>query len=995
MLRLISAALWSLSITAAGLGQLAEDPWVARIPAAEAHPCLLFSADDLPRIRARLERAPYANWWHSIQASGGPVEQAFTWRMTGRAEPAEAARQMLLRSNPTGYHCCCGVADALQSYAETYDLLYGYEGLTETDHRVIRAKMARACERLYLSALESGPGQHPGNQRTRGICALGTAAIVLRGYTDAAHTPAEWLQRALDGIRDEANLCFWREDGMFIEGPDYSAFTLAVMMPFARYFERASGQWLFDDPRLANALRYLVYIAQPDGSCAALGTTNTSMVLGALTLAIGAGSREEQARIRWALEEWYGGLSGGVRELCLVDETVAPSIAGLATAKAFRTSQEVTARSEWSRGAVALWFKGKDPWIAGGYPVYSHADAGSFALHAYGELLAVDAGYDHWVSYDLYPPELHNTLLVDGAGPASETPGLLTMALTEGPIRGGEIESEFAGVRHRRSMWLVDGEYVVAFDDVTSEVEHTYEWQIHSPVTRGGAPVALGQGRASWPGFDPVADTPGRVQLDVIWAGPVELARMEHSRWQPFSPDPTTGSYDNEAIVARLRGRDASYLAVLYPHPKASEPPAIGALDVPGGRAIVVSASEGRDVVLSSEGGLVAVEGVATDARGCVVRQRDGEAAFAGLVGPGEVSLGGARVLRIDGPAPCAAAVEYCPGGVCRIAASAARGCRLSVAAPPEAEAARMVEPGGGLEPIPVDRQDGWVSFEIPDRAGRETVVLLAPADEPPVAPAPAVSLTGLAIDGHEAALGEHLDLGRTVPTPRSVLARFGASASLVAGGARVTLDGVRLPGESVRVQLVEGGRQLLADVTVPTQLPPGGHELVVRATGGALSPSAAQLNLRFSNRPLPSNAGFEEGVREWSVGSWSGDDSASYRIATTGEAPHSGRRCLELRGIVGPLNVVAAQRVDLVVGRRYVLTGWYRGDVEAKASLCSQSGAGQYIWSPPIGPSAEWTTFSWEFTAENQERPLLLGLRLGSTGVACFDDLLLAEGPA
>jgi len=992
MRKLTLGGAWALVLAAATVGQSAEGPWVARIPAEEAHPCLLFSLDDLPQIQARLERAPHASWWHSIRASTNPVDQAFTWRVTGRAESAEAARLMLLRSNPTGYHCCCGVADALQSYAETYDLLYGYEGLTATDHRVIRAKMAQACERLYLSALESGPGQHPGNQRTRGICALGTAAIVLRGYTDAAHTPAKWLQRALDGIHDEANLCFWRDDGMFIEGPDYSAFTLAVMMPFARYLERASGQWLFDDPRLANALRYLVYITQPDGACAALGTTNTSMVLGALMLAVGAGPQEEQARIRWALEEWHGGLSGGVRELCLVDESVTPSVAGFATARAFRASQEVAVRSEWSRNAVALWLKGKDPWIARGYPVYSHADAGSFVLHAYGELLAVDAGYDHWVSHDLYPPELHNTLLVDGAGPGSETPGLLTAALSEGPVRGGEIESEFAGVRHRRSMWLVDGEYVVAFDEVASEAEHTYDWQIHTPVTRGSAPVTLGQDRASWPGFDPMAEVTGRVRLDAVWAGPVELARMEHSRWQPFSADPKTGSYDNEAIVARLRGRDASYLTVLYPRPEASEAPVIRSPQVAGGRAVTVTTAEGRDLLLSSDGARVELGGVATDARGCVLRERHGGVAFAAVVGPGGVWLGGARVLHIDGPEPCAASVERRPGGVCRVTASAPAGSRLSVCVARGTDRAWAMRAGGEPERIPVVREGEEARFTLTAALGPEVVVLLAPAAQPPAPHDAAPALSSLAVDGREVAAAERVDLGRTDPLPGRIEARFASRGRLTTDGVRVTLDGVRLGGECVRVGISEGGRRLLARIGVPADLPPHDHELVVRVDAWELRPLSAQLNLRFSNRPLLTNTGFEDGLRGWSVGSWSGDERTNYRTEAAAENPHSGARCLELRGMVGPLNVVAAQRVELVVGRRYVLTGWYRGDVAAQASLCSQSGAGQYLWSPPIGPSAEWSEFSWEFTVENEERPLLLGLRLSGAGLACFDDLMLAE---
>ena len=81
---------------------------------------------------------------------------------------------------------------------------------------------------------------------------------------------------------------------------------------------------------------------------------------------------------------------------------------------------------------------------------------------------------------------------------------------------------------------------------------------------------------------------------------------------------------------------------------------------------------------------------------------------------------------------------------------------------------------------------------------------------------------------------------------------------------------------------------------------------------------------------------------------------------------------------------------MPLVGGKSYVLKGWYRGSVATKASLCSVSGKGQYIWSEAIGPSEEWIPFEWRFTVENAETPLLVAMRLGSVGDAYFDDLSL-----
>jgi hypothetical protein len=96
------------------------------------------------------------------------------------------------------------------------------------------------------------------------------------------------------------------------------------------------------------------------------------------------------------------------------------------------------------------------------------------------------------------------------------------------------------------------------------------------------------------------------------------------------------------------------------------------------------------------------------------------------------------------------------------------------------------------------------------------------------------------------------------------------------------------------------------------------------------------------------------------------------------------------MRGLAQPLNVVVYQEFPCRVGERYLLTGFYRGDAPARASLCSHSGRGQYIFSPTLGPSEKWIPFAWRFTVENPETPLLAALRLGAVGSAFFDDVEL-----
>ncbi len=966
-----------------------RDVWQARLPDAERHPCVLFSPDDLPAIRERLERQPYASWWSGVQSSQNMVAQAFTWNITGDEEKAEAVRRQLLRCNPTGYHCCCGVADALQGVAEAYDLIYNYPGVTETEHRVIRAKIAHACERLYLSALESGAGQHPGNQRTRGICALGTAAIVLSGYRDSTHTPLEWLQRALDGIHQDVNLAFWRDDGMFIEGPGYSSFTLSMMLPFARYYERASGNWLFDDPRLRNALQYLVYITQPDGYAAAIGTTNMCNVVNCLKLCVGAGRPEDQAAFRWALDEWGSLSGGGVRELCLFDDSVEPSISSLSTSRFFPVSQEASLRSEWSRNAVALWFKGKDPWLARTYRVYSHGDVASFVLHAYGELLAVDAGYDHWVSYDLYPPELHNTLLVDGQGPASETPGALENIIDADFVRSADVVTEYAGVKLRRTFLLVEDEFVVIVDDVQADAEHVYEWLIHTPVSRATGEVEVEGNRASWTGFDPRADTPGKVALDVYWAGPVEVEAVEESRWQPWSADPKTGSHDNWAVVARQRGQNVKFLTVLYPRLAEARPspalrPDVGerwSVSVPG-------APEGGTVVRVADDRADTPEQERATARITLMRWVSA-LNWVYVAGPGralerswpllEVSDSGGAAMRVPAKGLPARVHVSGPAGMTVAGQARERGPAPRFL---WADSGRVAEPPG----VPGNEWSLNLSEAVP---GPASVVSL-PEGPDPVQDASPPRVAGVWIDGEPAETAELIDLGRVDPPPQHLRVQFND-------------EGAGLHTSSARLRLNGRGyyRRMAADGTIEYPFgrleEPIEYELAIRVADQALLPNSTQFTLRFSMLPLLGNGGFERGGEHpdgWSLGAWSRNEDTQYDIRTVTDDPHSGARCLKMEGIAGALNLCASQAVKLQVGQTYVLTGHYRGAVAARASLCSADGKGQYIFSPDIGPSAEWAPFRWEFTVENPAPTLLIALRLGSVGSVFLDDVMLERLP-
>ena len=85
---------------------------------------------------------------------------------------------------------------------------------------------------------------------------------------------------------------------------------------------------------------------------------------------------------------------------------------------------------------------------------------------------AADSGYDHWKSRDYYGPEFHNVPLIDGKGPAQDTPGALSDILTKGPIQTATMTATYQGCTWRRTLHLMHGRYLIIVDNITADREH-------------------------------------------------------------------------------------------------------------------------------------------------------------------------------------------------------------------------------------------------------------------------------------------------------------------------------------------------------------------------------------------------------------------------------------------------------------------------------------------------------------------------------------------
>lgn len=580
--------------------------WQPCLPVRERHPSLFFDEADRPRMLERTKVSPTAYWWKSFTGSGYRSAQAAKWWLLRDETAARQARDDLVSKpiwrepahgyiEPSSHH----LADA----AIAYDLLAAWPGLTAADHQVIRDKIAAEAE-YYYATMDNVPGGcNYGNQRTLGCSALGMAALALCEYTGSAHTPAQWLTRALYQIRREENWWFFRPGGHFVEGLGYTDYMGSLFAPFVLAYERASGTYLFADPRLREWLTFAAYQTTAQGEYIPWGTCECSRVVRFFALLSNERYGRDLAPLcNWAFNWRTGGPYGllSLAALAIWEQDVPGEMPP--PSQAFGGAQTVVLKENWGHDAVTVWFAGKDPtWpLAYRYGTYSQGDAGHFVLAAWDEVLAADSGYDHWKSKDYYGAEFHNVLLVDGKGPEQNTTAVLTDAVTEGTVRRATVTVSYQGATIRRTVALVRGRYVVVGDAVQADAEHDYAWQVRSTCPPASPGSALDGRAVSWPGLDALAFrelTPGKTQLTTV-APAFAPWTVQNGRWRPVSGKP---EFINQVATARWRAATTAACFVLIPNLQASP-------DVtwhPGaGEAVVVQGPGWADAVLLDHGEL-------------------------------------------------------------------------------------------------------------------------------------------------------------------------------------------------------------------------------------------------------------------------------------------------------------------------------------------------------------------------------------------------------
>jgi hypothetical protein len=370
------------------------------------------------------------------------------------------------------------------------------------------------------------------------------------------------------------------------------------LVPFAIAYERATGKYLLEEPRLRDALVFAAYQMLANGDIIPWGTCEVWRGLGFFGLL----SNRRYGREHAALFHHAFTRAPRIHRLHqhIAIAHYDPAAAGPLppASRIFAPSHFAVFRENWGHECAAVWFGAKEKgWPALGrvdlYRSYSQGDCGHFVIAMGDEVLAADSGYDHWKSKDYFGPQFHNVLLIDGNGPDAYTTGEMSGFASEGLARHASVTTRYNGCTLRRKIALVRGRYVIVVDRISAEAEHEYVWQVRSTCPPGAEGSRMAVREIVWPGLAPDGWQelrPGRMQLTTV-VPPFAQLTVTKGRWRPISARP---EFVNQVALASWRAAGATALFALIPNARANPDVSWAPLD---GQNIAVSGRGWSDII--------------------------------------------------------------------------------------------------------------------------------------------------------------------------------------------------------------------------------------------------------------------------------------------------------------------------------------------------------------------------------------------------------------
>lgn len=672
---------------------------------AEEHPGLLFTSEQIPQLKERIQREPYATWWQTVLARAESVPDAvaeersktryakslaFAYLMTDSTAYAERAAELLLdmkfppRDGDLGQPHNEG--EVVAQYAQAYDMLHDYLTTLPDTLEEVRTILAEEAERLYDGIViqeiklpfgksikirlheTPDPRQpsvtHLDNWHIRAYGGLGLAALTLADHAadDNGKTPQDWANRAHDLVMRSLIHQIDPVDGGYAEGPFYSRYAADVYFPYLLAVRQLTGVDELADSLLVKMHDWSLNLRLPDGRRPNTDDGHLDDFYGNYLAAV----ETDGGVHRW---DWQNNFDAQGRQrlyvrefsemdaIALYDDSIAAVEPVRGPTIFMPEAGDAVFRSDWSTAGTYLLLRGEHGRAREQGLGHEHPDETSFILYAHGEMLALDAGY---INYDnhhkVFEGRSHNVILVDGEGPPLVTivgesvdggnDAYIENHFTRGFADYAEVRAAYGGVQVRRRVMFPDRRYFVVADEVRDDTPHAYEWRLHGHGggTSGGD-YARNDNLTRW--------TRSTAEL---------IAYLPARQGRTFTESDTIHSFGyleeptHTVLRVQEQADNVEFLAVLYPRALPDGPePTMSTPEAAGGQAVSLESSSGEDVVWIATANADTVAVAATfdtlrsDGRFGFVRW-EGEAVAAICVQDGKfLEVGGAPVFAASG----------------------------------------------------------------------------------------------------------------------------------------------------------------------------------------------------------------------------------------------------------------------------------------------------------------------------------------------------------